>query len=215
MTRANTTRAEARRLRVHTWRDPRLLAGLLLVIGSTVLGARLWAAHDDTVAVWSLARPVVAGDVVQRADLTTTRVQLGAAGEYYLRTDEALPAELSELVWVRDATPGLLLDRSAVAVAVEHAAHELPLNVAAGSAPADLARGERVDVWVGPGPGQDPQAASRLLLEGVRVVSTGGEGTAVGGALSRTVLVDVSPDALGDTVMSALATGHVTLVRVS
>lgn len=212
-----TTRREAvaaRRLEVRAWRDPRLLAGVLLVLGCALVGGWLWAAGDDSVQVWSAARDTVAGDPVERDDLTVTSVRLGDATEHYLRHDEPLPESLDALVWSRGLTAGALVERSALVPRGERDASELPLNVTAGALPDDLARGQLVDVWVGPGPGQDPNAASRRLLERVRVVATGADGTASGGTLARTVLVDVAAESLDDDTMSALTTGHVTLVRV-
>ena len=41
-----------RRLRSSRWRDPRLAVGVVLVAASVVVGARVLAAADDTVAVW-------------------------------------------------------------------------------------------------------------------------------------------------------------------
>ena len=45
----------ATRSRPPGWRNPRLLLGIVLVAGSVVLGARLLAAADDTVAVWAVS----------------------------------------------------------------------------------------------------------------------------------------------------------------
>jgi hypothetical protein len=91
---------------------------------------------------------------------------------------------------------------------------ELPLTVTTGAAPSDLARGDRGDVWVGPGPGDDAGRQSERVLTGVRVVSSGAS-AAVRGAPARTVLVDVSDSDLSGSVVSTVAAGHVTMVRVS
>jgi hypothetical protein len=91
---------------------------------------------------------------------------------------------------------------------------ELPLTITAGAAPSDLQRGDRVDVWVGPGPGDDATQKAARVLRDVRVVSSGGS-AAVHGASSSTVLVDVSEADLSGSVVSTVAAGHVTMVRVS
>jgi hypothetical protein len=91
---------------------------------------------------------------------------------------------------------------------------QLPLTIASGAAPADLSRGDRVDVWVGPGPGDDAGQDAERVLRDVRVVSSGGSGT-VRGAPSRTVVVDVPDAELTGSVVSTVAAGHVTMVRVS
>ncbi len=84
------TGAAAQRLRIKPWRDPRLLIGVLLILGATILGARLAAAGDDTAEYWALASSVTPGDQVTRDSLVPTRVHLisRAAGNY-LRTTHA------------------------------------------------------------------------------------------------------------------------------
>jgi hypothetical protein len=211
--------AEARpasRVRPQPWRDPRLLVGVLLVLGATVLGARLVAANDDTVAYWAVGDTVEAGDVVRREHLEPAQVRLpSGTDERYLRTDEELLAPLGELVWGQRVAAGSLVARDALVPRTSASTSELPLNVAAGAFPADLARGDLVDVWVGPGPGDDTEAEARRVLEAVRVVESKGDAAAVGGSLARTVLVDVGERPLEGSVVSTVAAGHVTLVRVS
>ncbi|MEH3034018.1 MAG: hypothetical protein PGN07_08245 [Aeromicrobium erythreum] len=89
------------------------------------------------------------------------------------------------------------------------AAAELPLVVAPGAAPTDLVRGDRVDVWTGPGPGDDTGLPARRVLGGVPVVSVGR-----GSGGGRTVVVDVGRRPLAPAVVAAVGAGHVTLVRV-
>lgn len=205
----------AQRIAVHPWRDPRLLLGIMLVLLSTVVGTRVFAARDDTVAYWSVRSTVVAGDAVARDDLVSTRVRLGSASrDGYLRVDEELPAAIGELTWARDVIAGALVEHSALVVDGEQPAGELPLNVASGSYPLDLRSGETVDVWVGPGPGEPTEDKSELVLHAARVVSTGGDATAIGGSLARTILVGVTEGQLAGTTLSAISAGHVTLVRV-
>lgn len=205
----------AQRITVHRWSDPRLLIGIMLVLLSTVVGAKVFAARDDTVAYWSVRSAVAAGDEVKREDLMSTRVRLGSAvGDNYVRVDEEFPAGIEELSWTRDVSGGALLDVSALVVDGEQSAGELPLNVASGSYPLDLRSGDTVDVWVGPGPGQPTEGKSVLVLKAARVLSTGGDSTAIGGSMARTILVGVDEGELADKTVSAISAGHVTLVRV-
>lgn len=205
----------AQRIAVHPWRDPRLVLGIMLVLLSTVVGAKVFAAQDDTVAYWSLRSSVVAGDVVKREDLVTSQVRLDAkAGENYVRVNDEFPAPIGELSWARDISDGALLDESALVVDSEQSAGELPLNVASGSYPLNLRSGDSVDVWVGPGPGQPTADRSTLVLRAAKVLSTGTDSSAIGGSLARTILVGVDDGALADKTLSAISAGHVTLVRV-
>ena len=205
----------AQRIAVHPWRDPRLLLGIMLVLLSTVVGAKLFEAQDDTEAYWSVRASVVAGDSVERENLVSTRVRLGSATRgSYVQVKDEFPARISDLVWARDVSAGSLLEGSALVVDGEQAAGELPLNVASGSYPLDLRGGESVDVWVGPGPGEPTEDKSALVLRAAPVLSTGGGSTAAGGSLARTILVGVADGMLADKTLSAISAGHVTLVRV-
>ena len=209
-------RTTAQRLRIRPWRDPRLLLGLLLVLGATILGARLAAASDDTVEYWSVKATVAPGDPVSRDSLEATRVRLSSATKgNYLRTDEEFAAPLDDLVWAHGVSAGSLVDKSSLVRRSATTRSQLPLSVADGAAPADLDRGDLVDVWVGPGPGDEPAGKAALVLESVRVIESGDDAAARSGSLAQTVLVDVDKSQLRGSVVSTVAAGHVTLVRVS
>jgi hypothetical protein len=203
------------RLEQKAWRDPRLLLGALLVLASTVLGAAAVAAGTSSTGYWAVRSDVRAGDPVERTDFVKAEAHLpGDAARHLLRTDEALPARLDDLVWARDVADGALISRESLANRNGGSVTELPLTVTTGAAPTDLRRGDQVDVWVGPGPGDDAGEKSVRVLRDVRVVSSGGS-SSMRGAPSRTVLVDVSGAQLSGAVVSTVAAGHVTMVRVS
>ena len=191
------------------------MLGVLLVLGATVMGARLAAAGDDRVEYWAVGSSATPGDAVSPDDLRPAKVRLPeAAAGNYIRTDQEFDAPLEDLVWAHPLTSGSLVGRDAL-VSRSTARHgELPLSVAQGAAPSDLARGDVVDVWVGPGPGDEPGGQAVRVLQGVRVLGAGGESVAAGGSLAQTVMVDVDASVLGPDVISTVATGHVTLVRI-
>src|SRR4051794_41892142 len=58
----------ASRASTQGWRDPRLLAGVVIVAVCVLLGARVMAAADDTVAVWSARPAPTAGSTVAPRD---------------------------------------------------------------------------------------------------------------------------------------------------
>lgn len=206
----------APRLQQRPWRDPRLVLGVLLVLGATVLGARLAAAGDDRVEYWSVRADVVPGDTVSRDDLRPARVRLTrAAADEYLRTADRFSAPLDDLVWAQPLTQGSLVAKASLVARSSTAHGQLPLSVALGAAPADLARGDLVDVWVGPGPGDEPRAEAVCVLDAVRVLESGHDAGAESGSLAQTVLVEVDEDLLAPDVISTVAAGHVTLVRRS
>ncbi len=209
-------RALASRLQVRPWKDPRLLIGVLLVLGSTILGARAVAAADDTVEYWALNRTVAPGDPVSADDLVAVNVRLSSkVSDNYMRIDDEFAAPLSSLQWAHGAAAATLVEKSSLAATDGVGRSELPLSVAAGASPADLARGDLVDVWVGPGPGDESGDDAVRVLEAVRIIETGRESASIGGSLAQTIVVDVADTALEGSVVGTVASGHVTLVRVS
>lgn len=210
-----STWRRAERLRLRPWTDPRLLLGALLVLGATVLGARLVALGDDSVEYWAVASDARAGSAVGADDLVATRVRLdGDSADRYLRVEDQLPAELAELQWGRDVGAGELLDADSLARRGAADVRQLPLTVTEGAVPTDLAVGDDVEIWVGPGPGDDAGTTSQRVLAEARVLSSGADAGSLGGALARTVLVEVPAASLTGDVVSVVGTGRVTVVRV-
>ncbi len=209
------SRPRSPRLEHRPWRDPRLVLGVLLVLVSTLLGAAALAAGSSSTGYWSVRSDVRGGDPVKRTDLVPAEAHLpDDSARHLVQVDDPLPARLDELVWARDVGEGALVTRASVTTRGATNVTELPLTVATRAAPTDLQPGDRVDVWVGPGPGDDAGQKAERVLSDVRVVSSGASGS-VEGAPSRTVLVDVANADLSGAVVSTVAAGHVTMVRVS
>lgn len=192
------------------------MIGVLLVLGSTILGARAVAAGDNTVHYWALDHTVAPGDPVKADDMVAVRVHLSSAvADNYIRADEEFAAPLQSLQWGERGATGTLVESSSLVRNETVGRSQLPLSVAAGASPAGLTRGDLVDVWVGPGPGDESDDEAVRVLEAVRIVETGDEASSAGGSLARTVLVDVADAELEGSVVGTVSSGHVTLVRVS
>src|SRR6476469_1490712 len=58
-----------RRVRPPRWLDLRLVLGVLLVLGSVLLGARVVGAADATVPVWAVTGDLAAGTRLDASDL--------------------------------------------------------------------------------------------------------------------------------------------------
>ncbi|MFT4188128.1 MAG: hypothetical protein QM621_06050 [Aeromicrobium sp.] len=203
----------ARRIETGRWRDLRLLGGVALVIGAMVVGGRLIAALDDAERYWAVSSSVRAGDPVDRDDLVAVEARLASQVDgVYARVDEELPAELDDLRWTENLTEGAMVGRDAWSAGGDSSGH-LPVSVPTGSLPADIAAGDLVDVWVGPGPGEDSAVAARRVVEGARVVDAG-EVDALAATVSRTIVLDLGAAELLGEQVAALAAEHVTVVRV-
>jgi hypothetical protein len=130
-----------RRVRPPRWLDLRLVLGVLLVLGSVLLGARVVTAADATVPVWSAGGDLAAGTVLSADDLVPVSVRLDGLAGSYLATSTGPEGR----VLSRAVRAGELLPRSALAEATGLV--QLALPVQAGYVPPGLARGQLVDVY--------------------------------------------------------------------
>jgi hypothetical protein len=201
------------------WRDPRLAVGVLLLCGSVLLGARVLATADDTVAVWGTRTSLSRGQQVGTDDLVPVQVRFAdsAAADRYVAAADTLPEGTS---LTRDLGAGELLPRSALTQDSDEELVEVPLSVEAAGIPSSVEVGSHVDVWVAPNAearaveGQGGGAV-RVLAD-VPVLADGGAGSTTGfGGELRPVVVGVLPDGQVDLsrVLARLATGAVVLVR--
>lgn len=197
-----------------SWRDPRLLVGLVIVAVCVLAGARLVAGADDTVAVWTVRADLPAGSPVGEADVESARMRFGseeAAGRY-LPASAPIP---DGMVLLRELGAGELLPRAALAPEDGGSLAELPLSVPSELVPTGLRPGELVDVWVTPPQRAGAAEEAVRVLEEVRVVAAPREASALGPATTRQVVVGVPEDQDGllARALAQLAEGVVVLVR--
>ena len=202
----------AARARTAGWRDPRLVVGVVLVAICVLIGARLFAAADDTVTVWSLRHDVPAGARLTTSDLSATHVHFtgSTADRYVLATTDL------EGVAAHDLLAGELLSRSAIDAGGRPALVEVPLSVAPDDLPASVARGAIVDVWVSPkATGSAERVRARLALEHVVVVAVPEAGGSLAPQTTQQVIVgvDEADAALLADALGQLADGRVVITR--
>jgi Flp pilus assembly protein CpaB len=211
------------RTRRARWRDGRLVLGVLLVAVTALVGSRLLATADDTTAVWVAKRAIPAGERLTGDDLTTVDVRFtGDESEQYVTTDNKLDGRVA----LRQIGAGELVPQEATAAKRDADRLEVPLAVAAGRIPADLAPGDLVDVWVvvkedraktGDKAADEPPGAV-AVWRGVQVVSVDAtKASAAGSSSQRQVLVGLDPkqtEALA-TGLQQIGTGEPLLVRRS
>jgi len=130
-----------RRVRPPRWLDLRLVLGVLLVLGSVLLGARVVATADATVPVWSAAGDLAAGTVLTAGDLVAVDVRLDdVAGAYLATSTRPEGRTLARAVRDGELLPRTALEETAALV-------QLALPVQAGFVPPGLDRGQVVDVY--------------------------------------------------------------------
>ncbi len=202
----------ARRTGTARWRDPRLWLGALLVLASVVIGARVLAAADNTVPVWTLDHAVSAGMAVDTSDLGVTRVHFGDLADQsrYWLADESIPQNAHT---THDLGAGEMLPRSAVSTDGASLPAQLPLGVTAAGLPTDLVAGDHVQVWAVPKP-EDRRRHSELVLNDAAVLSVA-EVSVTGLGGDRQVVVALSQGTATSAVLDALNGATVVLIRIS
>ncbi|MGO4603356.1 hypothetical protein [Terrabacter sp. 2YAF2] len=205
-------RPSAKRLQRPSWRDSRLVVGLLLVVVAATLGAKAVASADDRVPVWVAASNLVAGDKVEEASFARADVRLADGMNGYLAADAPPPTGSFML---RDVRAGELVPASAVGGADSVDVQRVTVRADAMST-TGLARGSRVDVFVTPKTSTQSDAATTMrtkkVLESAAVAavltSTGGFGS---GSMTS-VQIYVPSDKVQPLVEAVDADAKLTLV---
>lgn len=158
MTATDLPRPSATRLTRPSWRDSRLVVGVVLVLLATALGAKIIASFDERVPVYAAAVPLVPGDRLGPENLTRADVKLGEGMGRYLSAATALAPDTFVLREVRE---GELVPASAVGGRAEVAVQPVTVRVDA-TAATGLVRGSSVDVWVSD---RDPASTTERYLD--------------------------------------------------
>ncbi len=202
----------ATRLGRPRWRDTRLLVGVLLVLLSVVLGAKVVAEADDTVSVWAVTTDLAPDSVLTAEDLRRVAVRLDDSLGSYVRADGDVPVGY---VVRRDLRPGELLP--AAAIARDDLADRRRVTVTVDEAVAKgLRRNAVVDVYVVPDdtPGAKSPRAARLVLERVTVARDPAGDRGLGGGRGQTGVELMVPGGSVRELLTALAGGVPALVEV-
>ena len=224
---ATSTAAPAARLRAPSWRDPRVLVGVLLVLASVVAGGRLAAADDASVRVWVARATLASGDEITERSLVAVRVGLRESAPRYLSADAELPRGL---VTLRTVGAGELVPAASVGEAsrLERTPLGLPYD---GEVPRAMVKGALVDVWVTPpapspalardasggdgGTGGVGEPAEPSVLAGrVEVTEVSAASGTFASSRGRTVSVSLSRDQVAAALAARSAGAQVTLLLV-
>ncbi len=150
----------AKRLQRPSWRDARLVVGVVLVLFATGLGARVISSADDTVPMYAASTTVRPGEQLSPANLRRVDVQLGDETRRYL---SARTAPASNAYALRELTEGELVPAASVGTRDQVSVQPVTVQVNANSA-VGLGAGAVVDVWVSP---RDPQSTQERYLDAV------------------------------------------------
>jgi hypothetical protein len=204
-----------RRVRPPRWLDLRLVLGVLLVLGSVLLGARVVGAADTTVPVWAATGDLAAGTQLTAEDIVPVAVRLGDAAASYLSTGTRPEGRtLSRAVRAGELLPRSALDEPAELV-------QLALPVQSGYVPPGLDRGRLVDVYAV----ADPAAGATGVADGsvtlvvrrapVQAISGRSEGVLSTPTTTIQVVIAVAADEAPDVLASIAGRPLVVVVHDS
>lgn len=185
------------RLKKPSWKDPRLLIGLLLVLASIAAVVAIVASSDQRIDVYAAKESIAVGQEIQQEDLVSVPVRLGEIRNEYLVVGNGVP---SNVFAQRRIGGGELLAKSALDSADALGRKPVGITVEE-SLPDEASVGSRVDVWVSRASEDGSFSEPELLLQGAEISEISEASSALGSATLTQlhVLVDDNhmPDLLG------------------
>ena len=177
--------ATAARLKRPSWKDPRLLVGVLLVLVSVAGVVFLVGSADRTTEVYAARDGIAAGERLTRDNVVRAKVRLGETEEQYITAESGIPEgvvavqRIGKDQLVPRASLGSVdqLDRKPVALTIEET---LPTQAVAGA---------RVDVWVAQPDARNGFSEPKLLLPGAEIAEVTSGSTALGSSKTTVLMV--------------------------
>lgn len=185
-----STAATGARLKKPSWKDPRLLLGVLLVLASVAGVVSLVGAADQTTEVYTARGPIAVGEKLTPENVNRVKVRLGDAESHYVTAESGLPEGLvavqrigQDQLLPRESLGQLdALNRKPVAITIDET---LPEQAMAGS---------RVDAWVALPDTRNGFSEPKLLLPGAEIAEVVPGSTALGSSRTTVVLVLVTDE---------------------
>ncbi|MCD4849285.1 flagella basal body P-ring formation protein FlgA [Arthrobacter sp. AK01] len=173
------------RLKKPSWKDPRLLIGVLLVLASIAGVIALVGTADRTTQVYAAREDISVGQAVTAADLSIVKVRLDDIESSYVTVEEGLAAgkvalqrvEKNQLIPQQSLGKADALNRKPVAISMDE---ELPEQATPGA---------RVDVWVSMPGSNNAYDKPQLLLPGAEIANVASGSDTLGA--SKTTVVQV------------------------
>ncbi len=198
--------ATGARLKRPSWKDSRLLVGVLLVLASVVGVISLVGSADRTTEVYAARDTIAVGEKLTADNVIRAKVRLGETEEYYVTVESGMPEGLvavqrigkNQLIPKESLGKVDALDRKPVAVTIEE-----PL-------PAQAVAGTRVDVWVALPDARNGFSEPKLLLPGAEIAQVSTGSTALGSSRNTVLMVLVA-----DSQMPALLGAQANQAKIS
>lgn len=183
-----TTSPTPRRVKTPNWFDLRLIAGVLLVIGSMVAGAVTIAAADSSKRVWAVTRDLAPGTVLTADDLKPIKVRLPSRELYFATESTSAQDYVVGKTVATQLFDGQPLLRPALKATAPATTLTVPLT--SDQAPPHIVRGQRIELWLS---SKTCRASVVLPSVAVQDVQSAGGG-AFGTSSAENVVIRVPAD---------------------
>lgn len=198
--------ATGARLKRPSWKDPRLLVGVLLVLASVIGVISLVGSADKTTEVYAARDSIAVGEKLSEDNVVRAKVRLGDTEEHYVTVESGLPEGLvavqrigkNQLVPRESLGRVDALGRKPVTVTIEE------------SLPDQAVAGTRVDVWVALPDARNGFSEPKLLLPGAEIAHVTPGSTALGSSRNTVLMVLVA-----DNQMPALLGAQANQAKIS
>lgn len=199
------------RIAMPRWVDTRLLLGVLMVLLSVVVGAKVFAAAGSYTRVYVAKHALVPGEHLTSADVGVGRVRLDGQASIYIGVAAKPPVGyvVTRYVGANEFVPA-----SALAATAPLSGRYVTVPIQPGHLPPSLQHGDLVDVYVTPkeAPGTDV-ATPQLVLSSVAVQARDGGSRSFSGSSTLAVVLAVPADKVADLI-HAVESGTIDLVGV-
>jgi hypothetical protein len=198
--------ATAARLKRPSWRDPRLLMGILLVMVSVAGVVFLVNSADRTTEVYAARDGIGVGEALTAENVVRAKVRLGETEQHYIPVESGLPEgvvavqRIAKDQLVPRASLGEVdqLDRKPVALTIDE------------TLPSQAVEGARVDVWVAQPDAKNGYSEPKLLLSSAEIAEVTAGSTALGSTKTTVLMVLVE-----DSQMPALLGAQANEAKIS
>lgn len=192
--------AAAARLKRPSWKDPRLLVGILLVLVSVAGVVLLVSSADRTTEVFAARDGIAVGEKLTQDNVVRAKVRLGATEDQYVTAESGLP---EDAVAVQRIGKDQLVPRASLGSADELDRKPVALSIEE-TLPEQATEGARVDVWVAQPDARNGFSEPKLLLSGAEIAEISA-GSATLGSSKKTVLMVLVEDGQMPALLGAQA----------
>lgn len=182
------TSGPAPRLSKPSWKDPRLLIGILLVLASVAGVVALVGNADSRVPMYSARDALVVGQKITAESFTVVQVQLGDVDGKYLDPTDELDVNA---VAVRMVPKGELVSRTSIGRIDALDRKPAPITITE-PLPKEVVVGAYVDVWVALPDDRNGFVEPVLMLPGAEVASLSAASGTLGASKNMALMVLVT-----------------------